>query len=140
MPPPQSHRASTRTRETTARVVVVSRATKRARASSSTPAFSARIIRELDLALADADAHGSHDAGDAPTTTTHRRRGKRKIVLTLARAERLWERAIERGGATETNAEATVRAIANGGGRGCGGGVDVDAAAASVLMAMVPRR
>ncbi len=137
MPPPQSHRASTRTRETTARVVVVSRATKRARASSSTPAFSARIIRELDLALADADAHASDDAGDDATTTTRRRRGKRKNALTLARAERLWERAIERGGATETNAEATVRAIANGGGRGCGGGVVVDDDAARFLLAKV---
>ena len=144
MPPPRSRRASTRTRdaETTARNVVAdSRAAPRARArassSSSTPAFSARIIRELDLALADADAHASSDAGDAPTTTTTRRRGKRKIVLTLARAERLWERAIERGGATETNAEATVRAIANGGGRGCGGGVVVDDDAARFLMAKV---
>ena len=137
MPPPRSHRASTRTRETTARVVVVSRATKRARASSSTPAFSARIIRELDLALADADAHASDDAGDDATTTTRRRRGKRKNALTLARAERLWERAIERGGATETNAEATVRAIANGGGRGCGGGVVVDDDAARFLLAKV---
>ena len=137
MPPPRSRRASTRTRKTTARVVVVSRATKRARASSSTPAFSARIIRELDLALADADAHASDDAGEDATTTTRRRRGKRKNALTLARAERLWERAIERGGATETNAEATVRAIANGGGRGCGGGVVVDDDAARFLLAKV---
>ena len=144
MPPPRSRRASTRTRdaETTARNVVAdSRAAPRARArassSSTTPAFSARIIRELDLALADADAHASSDAGDAPTATTTRRRGKRKIVLTLARAERLWERAIERGGATETNAEATVRAIANGGGRGCGGGVVVDDDAARFLLAKV---
>ena len=143
MPPTRSRRASARTRdaETTARdVVVVSRASTRARASSSsTPAFSARIIRELDLALADADAHASHDAGDAATTTTSRRRGKRKNALTLARAERLWERAIERGGAEiETNAEATVRAIANGGGRGCGGGVVVvDDDAARFLLAKV---
>ena len=139
MPPRRSRRASARTRdaETTARdVVVVSRASTRARASSSsTPAFSARIIRELDLALADADAHASHDAGDAATTTTSRRRGKRKNALTLARAERLWERTIERGGAKETNAEATVRAIANGGGRGCGGGVVVDDDAARFLSA-----
>ena len=141
MPPTRSRRASARTRdaETTARdVVVVSRASTRARASSSsTPAFSARIIRELDLALADADAHASHDAGDAATTTTSRRRGKRKNALTLARAERLWERTIERGGAKETNAEATVRAIANGGGRGCGGGVVVDDDAARFLLAKI---